>query len=252
MRRIRVIPTLLIRNGGLVKGRNFKNHQYVGDPINAVKIFNDKEVDELCIIDISATPNKVAPKTEEIADIVSEAFMPVSYGGGITSLSQVETLFFNGIEKVLLNTAAVKTPSLITQIAKQYGNQSVVVSIDVKKNWLGKTLMYTECGNNATKLNPVEFAKQCEGLGAGEILLTNIDKEGTYSGYDQELIKQLHQSISIPIIINGGAASVSDFKTAISNGASAVAAGNLFVYQRPHNAVLISYLSAAEIQQLYS
>jgi imidazole glycerol-phosphate synthase subunit HisF len=250
MRRTRVIPTLLIQNAGLVKGKRFRNHIYVGDPINAVKIFNDKEVDELAILDISATKQKKPPNIIQINEIASEAFMPVSYGGGINRIEQVDQILFHGIEKVILNTSALDNPSLVTEIARKYGNQSVIVSIDVKKDWLGRDFVYSHNGKKNTKKSPSQFAKECENRGAGEIMLTSIDREGTYSGYDLELIKSIAETISIPIIANGGAGSFKDFKEAISNGASAVAAGNLFVFQGPHNAVLISYIDGNQIEFL--
>jgi imidazole glycerol-phosphate synthase subunit HisF len=250
MRRTRVIPTLLIQDGGLVKGGNFRNHKYVGDPINAVKIFNDKEVDELAIIDISATKQKKTPNIIQINEIASEAFMPVSYGGGINRIEQVDQILFHGIEKVILNTSALENPSLVTEIARKYGNQSVIVSIDVKKDWLGRYYVYSHNGRKNTGKSPIQFAKECEDRGAGEIMLTSIDREGTYSGYDLQLIKSISATISIPLIANGGAGSFKDFKEAISNGASAVAAGNLFVFQRPLNAVLISYIDGKEIELL--
>ena len=250
MRRTRVIPTLLIQDGGLVKGEKFNNHKYVGDPINAVKIFNDKEVDELAIIDISATKQKKSPNIIQINEIASEAFMPVSYGGGINRIEQVDQILFHGIEKVILNTSALNNPSLITEIARKYGNQSVIVSIDVKKNWLGRYHVHSHNGKKDTGKNPIQFAKECENYGAGEIMLTSIDREGTYSGYDLQLIKSITDTISIPIIANGGAGSFEDFKEAISNGASAVAAGNLFIFQRPYNAVLISYIDGKQIELL--
>lgn len=250
MRRVRVIPTLLIQNGGLVKGTNFKNHKYVGDPINAVRIFNEKEVDELAIIDISATKKNKAPNIAQIAEIASEAFMPLSYGGGITKIEQVDEIFYNGIEKVILNYSAFNNPVLVNQIANKYGSQSVIVSIDIKKDWFGKTYVYTYCGEKNTKKSPLKYVKECESLGAGEILLTSIDREGTYKGYDLDLINEICDKISIPLIANGGAGSVANMNEAVKNGASAVAAGNMFVYQRPHNAVLISYLNQKEINYL--
>lgn len=252
MRRIRVIPTLLISDGGLVKGKKFKNHEYVGDPINVVKIFNDKEVDELAIIDISSTKQKKEPNLKQIAEVASEAFMPLSYGGGITRTDQVDQILYCGIEKVILNSSAIFNPDLITQISSKYGSQSVIISVDIRRDWWGKSFVYTWCGEKNTKKNPLEFIKECEDRGAGEILLTSINNEGTYVGYDLSSIKTICDSISIPIIANGGAGSVSDMKEAILNGASAVAAGNMFIYRRPHNAVLVSYLSKDDIEFLNS
>lgn len=250
MRRIRVIPVLLLKGDGLVKSVKFANHKYVGDPINAVKIFNEKEVDELSIIDIQATKEGRGPNIRKIAEIASEAFMPLSYGGGITTTAQVKELLFNGIEKVILNKAAVKNPALITEIAGKFGAQSVVASIDVKKNMWGKYKVYSDNGNNNTNLDPVEFAQQCEKAGAGEIILQAIDRDGTYAGYDLAILQKVATAVNIPVIIGGGAGNVNDFKKAVSEGhASAVCAGSMFVFRRPHNAVLISYPSQKELKE---
>lgn len=254
MRRIRVIPILLIKGDGLVKSVKFANHKYVGDPINAVKIFNEKEVDELSIIDIYASKENRGPNIKKIAEIAAEAFMPLSYGGGITNADQVKELLFNGIEKVILNRSAVKNPALITDIANKFGAQAVVASIDVKKNMWGKYKVYTENASDNTGLDPVAFAQQCEHAGAGEILLQAIDRDGTYNGYDIDILQKIATSVNIPVIIGGGAGSVDDFKKAVTEGhASAVSAGSMFVFQRPHNAVLISYPSQKELKEkLYS
>ena len=254
MRRIRVIPILLLHKNGLVKSVQFKKYQYVGDPINAVKIFNEKEVDELSIIDISATKEKRKPNIQIINKIASEAFMPLSYGGGITNVDEVKDILFTGIEKVIINKAALLYPNLISQIAERFGSQSVVVSIDVKKNIWGKYMVYSDNGTSNSKISPIEYAKQCELKGAGEILLNSIDKDGTYNGYDIEILKTITESLSIPVIACGGASSVDDFKKAIQQGgASAVSAGSMFVFQRPHNAVLISYPAQKElVAKLYT
>lgn len=250
MRRIRVIPVLLIQNGGLVKSIQFKKHQYVGDPINAVKIFNEKEVDEIVILDISATQDKRAPNIQQIAEITGEAFMPLAYGGGITRLEEIVEILYQGAEKVVLNTSALDDPQLITRAAQRFGNQSIVVSIDVQKNWLGQYKVYRNNGTKNAGINPVELAKQAAKLGAGEIMLTSIDRDGTFGGYDLELLKQITQAVEIPVIACGGAAEVKDFQQAVSiGGASAVAAGSMFVFQRPHRAVLISYPSQQELKE---
>ena len=241
MRHIRVIPVLLIHEGGLVKSVKFKNYKYVGDPINAVKIFNDKEVDEICILNITASKQKKNPDIEHVSQIVSEAFMPVAYGGGVTTIEQAEKLFYNGVEKIVLNHSAVKNPQLITEIANRYGSQAVVASIDYKAGLFGKTSVYTLNAAETVKKNPAEFAKEMENRGAGEIFLNSIERDGTYSGYDLEMIEKVHSTVSIPIIACGGAGNMEDFKKAVHAGASAVAAGSMFVFQRPHNAVLISY-----------
>lgn len=247
MRRIRIIPVLLLHKGGLVKSVKFKDYKYVGDPINAVKIFNEKEVDEIAIIDIGASNENREPDVKRITEIASEAFMPMSYGGGISTIEQVKDLFYNGVEKVILNKAAVQTPELITKIATLFGSQSVTVSIDVRKHVLKGKRVYTKNGKQSTAFKPVEFAKRMENIGAGEILLNSIDRDGTYSGYDYTLIKEVAESINIPVIAMGGAGSISDFAQAVVHGASAVAAGSMFIFQRPHNAVLISYPSQKDI-----
>lgn len=244
MRRIRVIPILLIKKGGLVKSIKFKDYKYVGDPINAVKIFNEKEVDELVLLDISASRENRKPDIKIIANISSEAFMPIAYGGGITNIDEVKELFYNGIEKVIINKAAHTKPNLIFEIAKNFGNQSIVISIDVKKNILGKYKVFTDNGTKNTGKDPVDFAIEVEKLGAGEIILNSIDRDGTYSGYDLELIKMVTDKVNIPVVAAGGASGLQDFYLAVKeSGASAVAAGSMFVFQRPHNAVLISYPS---------
>jgi len=246
----RVIPCLLLRNGGLVKTVKFENPKYIGDPINAVRIFNDKEVDELAFLDISATPTGTQPNFDLIADIASEAFMPFAYGGGITTLEQIKRLFATGVEKVILNSAASHDPSLISRAAEHAGSQSVVVSIDVRKSWLRKHSVLTRCGTVDLKINPVDYAKKAEAAGAGEILLTSVDRDGTMSGYDLELVEAVARAVSIPVIASGGAGSLEDFHSAIASGASAVAAGSLFVFHGRHRAVLITYPEYGELEKV--
>lgn len=253
MKRVRVIPVLLLHQGGLVKSVKFKKYTYVGDPINAVKIFNEKEIDEIAVLDIDASREKRGPDFEKIKEIAGEAFIPLAYGGGISTIAEIKELFYIGVEKVVLNYNAVHHPALITEAAKLVGSQSVVVSIDVKKNLFGKYKVFTANGTENTQLDPVEFAKKMEAAGAGEIFLNTIDNDGTYSGYNLELTKKISSELSIPLIICGGASTVEDFKQAVQHGASAVAAGSMFVFQRPHNAVLISYPSQEELRtRLYT
>ena len=248
---IRIIPSLLLHKGGLVKSINFKNYNYIGDPINAVKIFNEKEVDEIAIIDIDATRENRGPNFNKITEIASEAFMPLSYGGGITKLDEVKTLMYNGIEKVIINKSAYVRPGLITEVANVFGNQSVIVSIDVKKKWLQGYKIYSDNGRKSTSLTPEEFAKQMEELGAGEILLNSIDKDGTFAGYDLEIIERVAAAITIPLIAIGGAKHVNDFKLAVKAGASAVAAGSMFVYiGESTNSILINYPSQLELKSI--
>ncbi|RYY90506.1 MAG: imidazole glycerol phosphate synthase subunit HisF [Chitinophagaceae bacterium] len=214
-----------------------------------MKIFNDKEVDEICILNISNSKAKKGPDIQAVADIVSEAFMPVAYGGGVTTMEQAEKLFYNGVEKIVLNYATVTNPQLITDIAKRYGNQAVLVSIDYKSSWLGKSGVYTLNGSESIKRTPVEMAQFVESLGAGEIMLNSIERDGTYNGYDLETLEKVVAAVNIPVIACGGAGSVDDFRKAVAKGASAVAAGSMFVFQRPHNAVLISYPPYRQLQE---
>ena len=254
MKRIRVIPVLLIHKSGLVKSEKFKNYRYVGDPVNAVRIFNDKEVDELAILDIDASRTKTKPNLRQIAEIASEAFMPLSYGGGITQIDEVKEILFSGIEKVILNKMALTQPEFISRIAERFGTQSVAVSMDVKKNWLGKYRLYSDNGSKIVREDPEELAARFEKMGAGEILLNSIDRDGTYEGYDIEILQRVSNAVTIPVIACGGASGIDDFRMAVTDGhASAVAAGSMFVFQRPHHAVLISYPSPVELKEkLYS
>src|SRR5215831_10967263 len=249
MRRIRVIPVLLLQNGGLVKSVKFKKYIYVGDPINAVKIFNEKEIDEIVVLDIDASREKRPPAMQKIKEIAGEAFIPLAYGGGISTIDEIKELFYIGVEKVILNYNAVHKPELIHEAAKLVGSQSIVVSMDIKKNWLGKCKVFTSNGTENTGYDPAAFAKKMEDTGAGEIFLNSIERDGTYEGYDLELIKEVTSGLTIPLIACGGASGVNDFSQAVQHGASAVAAGSLFVFQRPHNAVLISYPSQKELRE---
>jgi len=249
MKRVRIIPALLIQKGGLVKSLKFRDHKYVGDPINAVKIFNEKEVDELVILDISATVEKRPPAIRQVKEIASEAFMPLGYGGGITRLDEIKELIAGGVEKVIVNTAAFFNPQLISDGASYVGSQSMVVSMDVKKNIWGNYKVYVQNGTKSTDTDPVAYARQMEQAGAGELFLNSIERDGTFSGYDTELIKLVSSSVHIPVVAIGGAASIDDFLLAVQNGASGVSAGSMFVFQKPHRAVLISYPSQSELKE---
>lgn len=250
MRRVRVIPVLLVKNGGLVKSVQFKNHRYVGDPINAVKIFNEKEVDEIIILDISATKENRLPDFNRIAEIAGEAFMPLAYGGGITTIDEIKRILYEGAEKVILNTSAIFNPELIREGAIQFGSQSIVISIDVKKNLWGKYQIFSHNGTKNTGLDPVAFSKKAVDFGAGELFINSIDRDGTYKGYDLEILKKITSAVDVPVIACGGASEINDFAGAIkTGGASAVAAGSIFVFQRPHQAVLISYPSQEELKK---
>jgi cyclase len=249
MRRVRVIPVLLVSDGGLVKTVKFKEPTYVGDPINAVKIFNEKEIDEIVILDIDATRENRGPDMLKLKEIAGEAFIPLAYGGGISTIAHIEELFYLGVEKVIFNYQAFRNPAILTESAKLVGSQSVVASIDVKKNWLGKYKVMVKNGKEDTGLDPVTYAKRVTEAGAGEIFLNVIDRDGTYGGYDLGLIDAVSHTVSVPLIACGGASSVDDFLPAIEKGASAVAAGSLFVFQRTHRAVLISYPGQQELAE---
>ncbi|POQ98364.1 imidazole glycerol phosphate synthase cyclase subunit [Alkalispirochaeta sphaeroplastigenens] len=252
MLRNRVIPVLLLQNGGLVKGEKFKNHKYVGDPINAVRIFNEKEVDELSFIDISASAGLDEPNYSLIEEIASEAFMPVAYGGGIQSVKQAERLFRLGVEKVIINGAFFANPDLINECSQLAGSQSIVVAIDVKKNLLGGYEVCVHNGVKKTGINPVDYAKNAQIYGAGEILLTSIDREGTCRGLDLDLIRQVADAVELPVIAQGGVGNLEDIKQAVkSAGASAVAAGSFFTFYGKHKAVLLTYPAYHELENLF-
>ncbi len=241
MRRVRIIPTLLLRNNRLIKTARFQNPTYIGDPINAVRIYNEKEVDEIILLDIAATKEERSPDFVAIKAIASEAFMPAGYGGGIGKLDDILRVISSGFEKVILNTAAYYNPGLISEGANAIGSQSIVVSIDVKKNFFGKYRVYVGCGKNNTGEDVVVYAKRMEDAGAGEIILNSINRDGTLTGYDLELISNVSSKIKVPLVVLGGAAKIADFKNAIHHGASAVAAGSMFVYKTSSKGILISY-----------
>ncbi len=251
MLKTRVIPCLLLQNGRLVKTIKFAKPNYVGDPINIVRIFNTKEVDEVVFLDISATPEKRGPSFDLIQEIASECFMPFSYGGGITTLDEVKKLFNLGVEKVILNSKAIEDPNFVSEIAKRYGNQSVIISMDVKKNFFGKYQIYSRCGKLKSSIDPLTHAVNMEKQGAGEILLTSIDCDGMMQGYDIQLIKLIAKSVTIPVIACGGAGALTDFAEAVNEGgASAVAAGSMVVYQGKNRAVLTKFPKREELLSL--
>jgi cyclase len=238
----RVIPCLLLRNFGLVKTVRFKDPKYLGDPINIVRIFNDKEVDELVFLDITAISDRKRPPFELLTKIASECFMPLCYGGGVADTATMKALYTLGIEKVAINTAAIEDPSLVPAAAGEFGAQSVVVSIDVKKKKFGGYQVWTHGGRKATGVDPVEHARRMERAGAGEILLNSIDRDGTMTGYDIELVRQVSRAVCIPVVACGGAAGIQDLARAVKEGgASAAGAGSMFVFHGAHKAVLVSY-----------
>lgn len=250
MLRIRTIPCLLLKDGGLVKTRRFAEPRYVGDPINAVRIFNDKGADELVFLDISATGRGTGPDFALLADIASEAFMPFSYGGGITSVDHVRRLYALGVEKVIINTAVADRPELLREAIALGGSSGVVASMDVKRNWRGRYGVWVDGGRRDTGRDPVEYARELERLGAGELLLNSIDRDGVMEGYDLELIRRVSGAIGIPVVAAGGAGQLADFREAVKSGAAAVAAGSMFVFHGKHRAVLITYPEPGELAEV--
>jgi imidazole glycerol-phosphate synthase subunit HisF len=248
MKRIRVIPILLLFQSGMVKTKAFAKPRYLGDPINAMKIFNGKMTDELILLDIEATA-KEKIEFDWIEDIVSEAFMPIAYGGGLNSLAQCAKLFARGVEKVVINTAAVERPALISEVAERFGAQSVVASIDARRNLWKQWKAYVRGGRKKTKFSPAELAQTCERLGAGEIFLTDVQREGAFGGYHLDLLKSVTSAVGVPVIANGGAGKIADFAPAVvEGGASAVAAGSMFVFAAKGQGMLISYPSQDDLK----
>jgi cyclase len=252
MNSYRVIPVLLLSEHGLVKTKNFKKPIYIGDPINAIKIFNEKETDELVFLDIDASKENRGPNFQLLKQIASECFMPLGYGGGIKSLSDISRIFHIGIEKVIFNTAAYTNNKIIKDAAKEVGSQSIVISIDVKKNVFGNKKLYSHSRIKTPNIDIVTFAKQMQDLGAGELIINSVDKDGMMDGYDIELIEQISTSVEIPVIACGGAGNIEHFKNAVKIGkASAVAAGSMFVFHGPLKGVLINYPSQEKLRNIF-
>ncbi|WP_318484972.1 AglZ/HisF2 family acetamidino modification protein [Photobacterium leiognathi] len=250
MIRNRVIPLLLFMNGGLVKSKKFKNHVYVGDPINTIKIFNTKEVDELIFIDIDASKLNREPNYKLISEIASECFMPLTYGGGVKNIEQARKIFSLGVEKISFQSSVIDNMDFITELAKEFGSQSIVISIDVKKSLFGNYLLYNASTKTKLKINLTDYIKNVEIAGAGEILVNSVDNDGVMSGLDTKLIELVSHDVNIPIIASGGIGSLKNIKEGIDSGADAVAAGSFFVFKGSHNAVLISYPKYSELQKL--
>lgn len=251
MIRPRVIPALLLKGQGLVKTVKFKDPKYLGDPINIVKIFNDKEVDELIFLDITATNENRRPPFEMLGKITSECFMPLGYGGGIRSMEDVKTLLSLGIEKIILNTVAVENPTFVTEVAEYAGSQAVVVSMDVKKGFLGKYEVVTHSGKTGAGMDPIRHALEMDKRGAGELFVNSIDRDGTMQGYDLDLIRRVAEAVGIPVVACGGAGNIHHLAEAIQQGgASAAAAGSMFVFQGPLRGVLISYPTQEELRRV--
>lgn len=253
----RIIPVLLLKGRGLVKTVRFQKPVYVGDPINAVKIFNEKEVDELIILDITASRVRkdsdgegAAPQYDYLQEIVSECFSPLAYGGGVTSVSQIKKLIQSGIEKVVINTALITRPGLLKEASDAFGSSTIVAAMDIKKNLWGNYTVYSHGGTKNTGLDPVKQAVALQQQGAGELFVNNIDADGTMKGYDHVIVSKIVKAVDIPVIACGGAADTADlFKAINESGASAASAGSIFVFHGKHQAVLITYPDYAVIQQ---
>lgn len=252
MLRPRIIPCLLVHEGGLVKTVGFKNPKYVGDPINAVKIFNEKETDELIVLDIDATAKGAEPDYKLIADVAAECRMPLCYGGGIRTAEQAKRIIGLGVEKVAISAAAMENPALITQIADEIGSQSVVVVLDVKKRMLSKDYdVFVLNGRKNTKRSVFEVAAQAEALGAGEVVINSIENDGHMKGYDVALAQKIRNTVKIPITVLGGAGSLNDLADLIrACGVVGASAGSLFVFKGAYRAVLINYPSVAQRDEL--
>jgi cyclase len=248
----RAIPCLLLSGAGLVKTVRFRRPTYLGDPINIARIFNDKEVDELILLDIQATPAGHEPRLEMVASLAAECFMPLCYGGGVRTLEQMRALYAVGVEKVAINTRAVEEPAFVGAAAEAFGSQGVVVAIDVGRGWLGRRRVRVRGGRKGTSLDPAEHARRMQEMGAGEILLTSVDRDGTMAGYDLDLVREVVGAVSIPVVACGGAGSVADLGAVVrQGGAAAAAAGSLFVFSGPNRAVLVSYPSPRQLQDVF-
>jgi cyclase len=251
MKRARVIPVLLLQSSGLYKTTRFKDPKYIGDPLNAARIFNEKQCDEMILLDIEASRLKQEINFRQIEEMASECFMPLAYGGGITSLQQIERILRSGIEKVVLNSAILGKPSFIKEAAERFASSTIVASVDIRKNIWGRYQVFSHSGQPVKETDPIAWMKQIEELGAGEIMLNNADLDGTGKGYDIEFIRKACAEIAVPVIASGGCSGLEDIKQLLSRThASAAAAGNMFVFHGKHRAVLISYPDPLEIKHI--
>lgn len=248
---VRVFPTLLLKGRGVYKGVRFKDHKYVGDPINAVRIFNDKEVDEIAVLDIEASSQGKTIDPEFVREFAAECFMPLTVGGGVATVEQARRLLQAGAEKILVNSAAVAEPSLISELANTFGSSSVVVGIDHVHTLFGKAAVATHSGKKTTRLDPVEWAMEAERLGAGELVITAVERDGTGQGFDTAMLKRVTDVVSIPVVASGGLGGLQHMHEVVrSGGVSAVTGGSFFVLHGPRRAVLISFPARVDIDAL--
>lgn len=246
------MPCLLMSNGALVKTVRFKEGSYVGDPVNAVRIFNQKEVDELVLLDIHATTQNYGIDFDTLEKVVSECFMPICYGGGVRTIEDMRHLYALGVEKISLGAAAFEEPGLVQQASREFGAQAVVVTLDVKKTLLGKFVVRTRNGTCDAKISPLDAARNFEKQGAGEILLYSIDRDGTWSGFDLRLIESVSHGVSLPVVAIGGAGTLQDIRAVVKEaGASAVAIGSMAVFQGKDLGVLIKFPARKDQDALF-
>jgi imidazole glycerol-phosphate synthase subunit HisF len=246
----RIVPCLLWRRGGLVKSVRYRDPKYVGDPINAVRIFSDKEADELILVDIDASKEGYEPRFQEVEDIVSEAFMPICYCGGVRTVEHARRLVRLGVEKVAINTALFDRPQLAREVANEIGSSSTVAVVDVKRSLLGRATVWSHARRSVSFPDPEAYAVELQRLGVGEIVLNAVDRDGVMKGYDLDLIERVSKAVDVPVVALGGAGSIADLRAALLKGAAAAAAGSLFVFRGPHRAVLISFPSRREFGDL--
>ncbi len=247
----RVFPTLLIRKRGLYKGIRFKDHKYVGDPINAVRIFNDKEVDEIAVIDIEGSRSGVPIDPEFVRQFAAECFIPLTVGGGVSNIDQAKALLQAGAEKILINSAAITRPALVGELASVFGSSSVVVGIDYKRSLFGKPVVVSHCGSRSTNLDPLEWAIEAAELGAGEIVMTSIDRDGTGEGYDTRMLARVTAAVSVPVAASGGLGALEHIEDVVRSArVSAVTGGSFFVFHGARRAVLISFPKRADLESL--
>lgn len=252
MYRPRVIPCLLLQNKGLVKSVQFRQHRYIGDPINAVKLFNDLRADELIFLDIRATAENRTIDLDLVRQIGDETNMPFTVGGGIRSLQAIESLIKAGAERVCLNSYALQHPDFVREAASEFGSSTIVVCLDIKKNFFQKEHVYTHAGSRSTGRSPLETARQMADLGIGEIIVQSIDHDGMMGGYPVELIRKIAEAVPVPVVALGGCGSLSHINQVVRDGkASAASAGSFFVYHGPRRAVLVSFPTQSDLRQLY-
>lgn len=249
----RLIPVLLLSGKGLVKTVKFKNPKYVGDPINAIKIFNDKEVDELVFLDIKASKENRGPNFELLKNICSECFMPLAYGGGITKLEEVEKLYSIGFEKVIINNSAFDNPNLIKEAVRLSGSQSIIGCVDYKKSLFGKKNLYTHKKGKVLKISVLEYINQLIDMGIGEIIIQSVDNDGMMNGFDVDFLNDIASKVNIPVVGVGGAGNIDHIKQLLKPGhVSAAAAGSMFVFHGPHKAVLINYPNQEKVKEIFN